>query len=75
MNKISIAVLWTVGLADRAFAQGCAMCQTVGSSKAIGTDGFNASIVFLAMIPYVLIAAVGGWVWLCRRRRSGVPES
>jgi hypothetical protein len=58
-------------LPDEGAAQGCAMCRTVGASRAASTAGFNGSILFLAAMPYILAGLVAGWVLYGRRRGQG----
>lgn len=70
----AVAVLVLLGpLLTVAEAQ-CSMCGTVG----LGADdplvrGMFQSIVFLVSMPFVLLATVGGWLFL-QIRDAAVPE-
>jgi len=58
------AVAAFVVFADSAvLAQGCAMCKTaIGGVDDPLSRGINASIYFMMGMPFVLFAAVGGWL-------------
>jgi len=56
-----------------ALAQGCAMCGGSFEPNDPATKAINTSVLFLLLMPYTLLAAVGGWLYL-RHRRSGSPR-
>jgi heme/copper-type cytochrome/quinol oxidase subunit 2 len=50
-------------LVSDAGAQGCAMCKTaIGGPGDPLASGINTSIMFMMAMPFVLFAAVGGWL-------------
>jgi hypothetical protein len=51
-------------------AQGCAMCGSSFEPNDPATRAINASVLFMLLAPYSLLAAVGGWLYF-RYRRSG----
>jgi hypothetical protein len=57
-----IVAVWT------AAAQACALCQTVMPR---GDDplaqGFFVSMLILLVAPFVVSAAIGGWLYYCHR--------
>jgi len=55
--------LCVLALAGDAGAQGCAMCKTaIGGPGDPLAIGINTSIMFMMAMPFVLFAAVGGWL-------------
>ena len=56
--------------ATRAFAQGCAMCGSSFAPDDPVTKAMNTSIIFLLLTPYVLLAAVGCWLYVRYRHRG-----
>ena len=72
---VTAVVLWGIAMPDSAFAQGCAMCRTALSGDDPATQGFNWSIGFLMVMPYVLFAAVAGWVVFMRRRHVSQTQA
>lgn len=61
--------------AGRALAQGCAMCATaLGGPDDPLSSGINASIFFMMSMPFVLFAAVGGWMAYMYRRGQSVMD-
>lgn len=65
-----VAIAASLLPATRALAQGCAMCGNSLAPNDPATGAMNASIVFLLLMPYALLASVGGWLYL-RYRHSG----
>ena len=60
-------------LPEHVLAQGCAMCRSslAGPEDPV-TRAFNWSILLLITVPYVLFAAVGGWLFYSYWRARGV---
>ena len=57
-----------------ALAQGCAMCATYLSAGDPRTEAFKTSILFLMVMPFAVVASVGGWIaWMYRRHRVRQP--
>jgi hypothetical protein len=65
---------WTLLVPARhALAQGCAMCGNSFAPNDPVQQAMNASVLFLLLMPYTMLAAVGGWFYL-RYRRAGSPR-
>ena len=62
-----------LGPARQALAQGCAMCGNSFEPNDPATYAMNTSVMFLLLMPYTLLAAVGGWLYF-RYRRAGSPR-
>ena len=56
--------------AHDALAQGCAMCGNSFGPNDPVTKAMNTSVILLLLMPYTLVAAVGGWLYF-RYRRAG----
>ena len=70
---LAIALMAT-SLPGEAFAQGCAMCATYLSGNDPRTEAFKTSILFLMIMPFAVVASVGGWLaWMYRRHRLRQP--
>ena len=72
---MAVMLLWDMAIPESVFAQGCAMCGTALSIDDPVTQGFNWSIAFLMMMPYVLFASVAGWVVYMRRRHMNQTQA
>jgi hypothetical protein len=61
--------------AARAAAQGCAMCgNSLGPDDPL-TGAINTSVVFLLLMPYTILAGVGGWLYFRYRQRGPQPRA
>ena len=66
-----LLLAWTVlAPAARAVAQGCAMCGGSFAPNDPATKAINTSVIFLLLMPYTMLAAVSGWLYLRYRRTS-----
>jgi F0F1-type ATP synthase membrane subunit c/vacuolar-type H+-ATPase subunit K len=66
---IALAVLMLA--APDAAAQGCAMCGTaVSSAKDPLAKGLFVSIIIMLAIPNLLLASIGGWLYITYRRAA-----
>lgn len=82
-ETIARATLWLASayvgwgaMAPRvSLAQGCAMCATAIGNDAPLARAMNISVLFLMSMPFLLTAAVGGWLWYSfwRSQRSRPP--
>jgi hypothetical protein len=50
-----------------ALAQGCAMCGSALADDPVGR-AISWSIIFLMAAPYVIVGAIGSWLYLTYRR-------
>jgi hypothetical protein len=67
---ITALIIIIVFVYDSSFAQ-CAMCKaTAESGKDDAAKGLNYAIMYLLLIPYILIAAIGYW-WYVRNKKKG----
>lgn len=66
---VSAVASWPV----QALAQGCAMCRTALDGQDDPLVGaFNTSVLFLMVMPYAVVAFVGGWIYLEVRRQAAL---
>jgi hypothetical protein len=63
----AVATLALGAGADRALAQGCAMCGTALRDDPVG-QAFSWSVLFLMAAPYVVFGLLGGYVFYAHRR-------
>ena len=61
--------------AARALAQGCAMCGNSFAPDDPVTKAMTASVVFLLLTPYTLLAAVGCWIYFRSRHRGAARRA
>jgi hypothetical protein len=56
----------------------CAMCKAAAESnmKNGGTDpqGLNLGILYMLMLPYLTVGAIGYWWWRNRRKDADAPK-
>ena len=64
MKKIILSLLFTFGFVIIATAQ-CAMCRAVLESgeDQSAAEGINDGIMFLMVVPYLLVAVIGYFVY------------
>lgn len=72
---LTIAAALATAAAGDALAQGCAMCQTaLGGADDPLTEAVGTSVLFMMAMPYVVVASVGGWLYLAHRRGVRHPD-
>lgn len=70
MKKVSLLLLLSAGLAEKALAQGCSLCsRTVEGMGNESAAGLNNGIIYLAAIPLVFIGTVG-YIWYRKNKGS-----
>jgi hypothetical protein len=73
MMAVAVPLLLLLPSASRVLAQGCAMCGNSFAPDDPATRAMTASVVFLLLTPYTLLAAVGCWLYV-RSRHRGAPR-
>jgi uncharacterized membrane protein len=71
-NAIVIYLTFAVFLFSLSASAQCAMCRAAleGEGNTAKAEAVNDGIVYLMAIPYIMVAAVGYWVYRMRRKKN-----
>ncbi|WP_348797657.1 hypothetical protein [Flavobacterium adhaerens] len=70
-QKVILSVIFFLGFSLYSFAQ-CSMCRAAltGDENKVKAEAINDGIVYLMVIPYVLVAALGYYVYRMKKKKS-----